>query len=439
MIKTEHIKEIQMILGDDTLGDYVRLIISNPDNRYIPDKLGFLRYKLKAGYDDTLLDMFKGYSIIAKSERYTLPNEMEILLHNRFYMLGRLVLGSTDFIGKTGWEVLDWIINTLNLSPNEVVIEDISQPFLDVKIPPYQDTSISYLQFIQNFAEAFNLWIWWDYEGKLRIRRKHIPTSSSFEITKDKCTIKEDIRPFRRATKIEVLGRSLQYWEQTAPIQTIGYYPEKALDHTKFGDQISYITSQAFELVYQTKPAWATEIILSPNWASCQGPSGQISGDLYEVFFVNIETDKCLIDIRVKNVPLYECCLKSKNLNVYKQIYFNLDLRGYRISTDERFARVYVEYTDTELEKEYGGKVVKRIDNELIPNHIKANIILDYEKELNKYVGNEVEIEIPLNPLIERFDRISVKNEFDVFVHSIEHTYQPGAGKSKTILKGYKL
>lgn len=438
MIRNEHIKEIQMLLGDDTFGDYVRIRLSNPKNIYDYENLELKKFKLNSGYRindaDIVLPVFLGYSILSKESRFLLPNEVEIYLQNRFYYLGRYPVGSTDFQGKTLKEVLEFFKKIFKLSDEEFILE-VPEKFLNKQIPVYDGTGISYLDFLKKVCEAFNLFIWWDYEGKLKVRFRDIPQESSFIIKKNKSIIQTETRPFKRATLIQVFGRRLEYWEQTSPIQVIGSYPHRSLDHAKLGNSVLYVNAQQFTLHYSTKPSWATEVILSPNFAQC----GYKSGPLYEYRFLLIEQDYCIIEIRVIDKELYECCLKNSNPEIYNQIFFDISLLGYRIRNEEKYSRVYSEYRDLELEAKYGGRIEKRIDNELIPDRETSDAILEFEKKLNEIVAYEVQIEIPLNPLIERYDRITIEGEFDCFITSIEHSYEAYSGKSKTVLRGYIL
>jgi len=432
-----------MFLGDDSFGDYVLLRLSNPRKYYELEDFDQVKYILKAGYRtiegiDELLPVFSGYTLIGKLDQAELPNEIEVSLQNRFFMLGRTELGSSEFTGKTLSEVLAFFKRILNLRDDEF-INLVPSLILNKKIIKFPDTPMNLLESFRSIAEAFNLWVYWDYEGRLVIKEREIPQQPSFTITSDKSKVEVSIKPFKTASRIIVVGRHLYYWEQQGYIQVIGSYPNSALDFAKVGEYVSYIDTGYKELVYKVNPAWATEIVLYPNFATCGGSSGQ----LYSSRFTLITQTKAIIEIKVINTSLYECCLKSSDQNIFNQIFFNIILKGYVIRDDEKYSRVYTEYIDTDLQAKYGGEIIRRIDNELIPDLEIANRILNFEKILNKLEMYPVRVTIPLNPLIERYDRIKIKltgtDEFDMLVTSIEHNYEPDSSRSFTILNGYKI
>jgi len=439
-IQTEHIKQIQVLLGDDTFGDYVRIQLSNPDYYSIED-FNQAQYYLRAGYFDGtnsyLEKVFEGYTLIGNIETSSLPKDIEFSIQNKFFSLGRLILGSHEFNGLTLQEAIEFFQGLINL-PSDNLEVNVSSDLLNKEIIRYEVEKTTFLEVFQKVMEAFNLWAYWTYDGNLRITERSIPSASSFTVAPEKAIIKEEIRPFRLPSLIQVVGRNLNYWEQTGTEITLFQRDNLALNHTWLNGLYSTVYSQTFKFLYFTKPSFATSITISPNSATC----GSNSGTLYEYEFVDIKTDYCQAIIRVIDKPLYECCLNSSNENTYRQIFFNLEVRGYRISNNEKYSRIYVEYEDTEAEIKQGGRIIRRVDNGIIQDTDVANRILNFEKVISKMEQYPVSIEIPLMPLIERYDRITVQKplkSFDVLITSIEHNFFPESGKSKTILKGYKI
>lgn len=438
IIIPEHIKEIRVMLGDETFGDYAIVKLSNPNNYYSLIDFEQKKYKLKSGYreygtvSDFLENVFRGYTLIGEKESYTLPKTIEFSLQNRFFMLGRSSYGSTEFTGKTLQEALSFFISILRLSSSEYVI---STPFLNKKIIKAEFRDTMFLDIMKKIAEAFNLWIYWNYDGVLIMKNREIPATSSFTITTDKSNLKTSIEPFKVPNKIVVVGRQLEPWEQTAPSQTLFKKKHLALDFTWMGQSnYFFITSQTFTCNYSIKPAWATGITLTQNPYYCT--------TVYNSDFTYIAEDYAIVKVWVIDTTCYEKHFQQDDPAILDRIFFDLKLTGYRITNIEKYSRVYVEYIDSILRDKYGGTIIHRIDNEIIPDTEVANAILNFEKQFTTMWKFPVEIEIPLNPLIERYDRITVNagsEVFDVFITGLEHIFQPYSGKSKTILHGYKI
>lgn len=444
-IQNNHIKYIQQFIADDIFGDYVRITLSNP-NYYRKEDFDLKQYIIKAGYFDKdnnieyLENMLKGYTLLSRIDTLKLPNEIEIDLMNRFYLLNLYKL-ETSFNGLKVSDAFGVLIDILNLNQDEVIVETTRW---DDMIYSFDTKEASIFEIYKKITQAFNLIVYFNYDGKLVIKDRKRPSELPIacEINGDRAIFKEEYRPYKVPSQIIVKGKTLEWWEIQEEHHLGSYGPLAIpfwiLYDPDFPDkevQVVYNLYWQFVFYHQTTSSYCKRVVITP-WYDPRGTN------FWNYRIVYPGPNESWIDIMIKKELADEYVRRLKKYSTHWDAYFKVDLYGVVVSDET--CKVKAEREDLELKNYYGAHITYEIDNELIQSHSIAQEILNYEWEVSRLWDEEVSVEIPFNPLIERFDKVritfsDVNKNFDLYVTSIEHTFEPNSGKSKTILKGYKI
>jgi len=459
-IDTDDIMGVRVVMSQDSESGEIQ--VSSYQEKYKHRDIGNSKVVIRMGYRvngvDHTVPVMQGYCSEVE-QSIELPQTGSIRVYNRWRPISLYSLTTSQFVDKTSRETVQSIFtDLLGLSSGDLNIGDLDDFPLGMEWDAetkklranFDLTNEKIPDLFQRIAQASNCIVYWDYDGKLIFKRRTIPSSSSYTFSKI-IHLKKNELDFPERNRIIVKGRALSPEEfNFEPIEFFRL-PSCGLNHSCYGTTPSSVLNST-DFVLQTGNYYPKEVVLYRCGTLIPHDSVYYDGSnlqttpiqFYSAQIVNWDTDKGQTTVRVSvlnsvwDYYTASVCRWDLTPSPALGLRFDLVLKGYPVIFEDRVSRVYSEKIDQDSVTKYGAYLDEVIDNPLIPSQDLADEIAETEFLLSQLSVRKVRVEVPLFPLLQRWDRVTV-NDFDVLVTSFEHSYFPKTGQGTTSFEGLIL
>ena len=437
MIDANDIIEVRYVNNEGA--NYVELRFNNFNNKYDFSNLDMKKAEFKFGYKDEngqyTNKVITGYiTDLAKDLKF--PHIATAHILNRFRPISLVKLTTSEYVRTTSRELITRIwLEFFNLPSLDLVLDELDDFPIGLTlnkegklIPSLNLENASVLDLFKKVAEAGNCIMYWTFDGKLKFKKRNIPSFSAFQLNKNKwIDISISERNWNEINQVIVKGRYLEYDEYTCPSFLLFHLTDQLLDHVCSNNHlVSFVNKGVYK--FTTSNYWIKRAEITNSRYDIQVfRERDETGNLW-IYYINV-------------------ALKDEYLNKYQSETegvcarpndwkFNIRLFGYPIRISEKFSRIYREKRDIDLITKYGTLIPLEIDNDFIYSEAMAEEIANTIFNLEKIKRKMVSITIPLLPLIELWDRITLEGIGDMLVLGIEHYFNASTSQATTTLSG---